>query len=181
MKRRASSPPRDASHDDKSSLHSLGTGSEARRTAHLSANRASTFHPSHSSISSTSSGGLRNGSYASSGALSFGGSSITSVSSHDRLSPSGISPSAEQHDGRDSPYGTPASLNPSPRSSLSRPHQRTSSVETKSSAAAIARKMSSDNQGQLRSNNNASELQGVYMCECCPKKPKKFSNLQDKQ
>lgn len=181
MKRRASSPPRDASHDDKSSLHSLANGSEARRTAHLSANRASTFHPSHSSISSTSSGGLRNGSYASSGALSFGGSSITSVSSHDRLSPSGISPSAEQHDGRDSPYGTPASLNPSPRSSLSRPHQRTSSVETKSSAAAIARKMSSDNQGQLRSNNNASELQGVYMCECCPKKPKKFSNLQDKQ
>ena len=183
MKRRASSPPREASRDDKAALHSLGTGSEVRRTSgHLSAhaNRVSPFYPNHSSISSTSSGGLRNGSYASSGALSFGGSSITSASSHERLSPSGVSPSADQHDGRDSPYGTPASLNPSPRSSLSRPHQRTSSVETKSSAAAIARNMSSDNVGQLR-NNNASDLQGVYMCECCPKKPKKFNNPQDKQ
>lgn len=181
MKRRPSSPLRDAAHDDKTSRHSLGNGSEARRTAHLSATRASTIHPSHSSLSSTSSGGLRNGSYASSGALSFGGSSITSVSSHEQLSPSGISPSAEQLDGRDSPYGTPASLNPSPRASLSRPHQRTASVETKSSAAALARKMSSDNSGQLRNINNASELQGVYMCECCPKKPKKFNNPQDKQ
>ena len=182
MKRKPSSELRDAAHDDKASLHSLGNGSEPRRTAHLSANRAAPFHPSHGSISSTSSAGLRNGSYASSGALSYAGSSITSGSSRGRLSPTGISPSAEQYDSRDSPYGTPASLNPSPRASLSRPHQRTASVDTKSSAAAIARKMSGDNPGQLRNNNsnNASELQGVYMCECCPKKPKKFNNLQDK-
>lgn len=184
MKRRASSPPPEAAHDDKAPSHLAGNSSELYQrnttssTAHLSANRSSPqnrFAPTHGSVSSTSSTGFRNGSYASSNGLSVG-SSITSISSHDRLSPGGISPSSDQqHNGRDSPYVTSLSMNQSPQHSLSRPQQHSS--ETKSSAA-IARKMSTGNPAPRK--QNAPNIQPhAHICECCPKKPKKFDTLQE--
>ena len=182
LKRRASSPPPEAAHDDKA-LHSAGSSTELyqRSTAHLTANRGSPinrFAPAqHGSISSTSSSGLRNGSYASSGGLSVGGSSISSLSTHDRLSPGGLSPASDQLNTRDLQQHNPLPMTSSPRDSLSRVHQRTPS-DIKSTAA-IARKMSIENSGP-RKVHNAPGLQAhVHICECCPKKPKKFDTLEE--
>lgn len=183
LKRRASSPPPEAAHDDKA-LHAAGSSTELyqRSTAHLTANRGSPinrFAPiQHGSISSsTSSSGLRNGSYASSGGLSVGGSSISSISTHERLSPGGLSPASDQLNTRDLQHNNSLPMTSSPRDSLSRPHQRTPS-DTKS-AAAIARKMSSEHTGP-RKLHNAPGLQAhVHICECCPKKPKKFDTLEE--
>ena len=181
LKRRASSPPPEAAHDDKA-LHSAGSSSELyqRSTAHLAPSRGSPinrFAPIQGSISSASSSGLRNGSYASSGGLSVGGSSISSISTHERLSPGGLSPASDQLNTRDLQHNNSLPTTSSPRDSLSRPHQRTPS-DTKSSAA-IARKMSSDNSGP-RKLHNASGLQAhAHICECCPKKPKKFDTLEE--
>ena len=182
LKRRASSPPPEAAHDDKA-LHSAGSSSELyqRSTAHLAAGRGSPinrFTPLHgTSTSSQSSSGLRNGSYASSGGLSVGGSSISSISTHERLSPVGLSPASDQLNTRDLQHNNPLPMTSSPRDSLSRPHQRPP-PDNKSSAA-IARKMSSENPGP-RKLHNAPGLQAhVHICECCPKKPKKFDTLEE--
>ena len=187
MKRRASSPPPEAPHDDKTPLLLVGTPSSelyqrntTSSTAHLSANRSSPQNPfaqAHGSVSSASSSGPRNGSYASSNGLSVG-SSITSISSHDRLSPGGISPSSEQqHSGRDSPYVSSLPLNSSPQDSLSRSQQRPP-PESKSTAV-IARKMSSQPSAQPK-HSGAPKIQAhVHICECCPKKPKKFDTVQE--
>ncbi|KAL8930163.1 MAG: hypothetical protein Q9208_000780 [Pyrenodesmia sp. 3 TL-2023] len=114
MKRRASSPPPDSSHDDKAPLHSVGSNNDLyQRNANPNANpnpnpasaahshstnRASPvnrFAAQHGSVSSTSSAGLRDGSYASSGGVSVG-SSLTSLSSnHDHLSPTSEYPAHE--------------------------------------------------------------------------------------
>ena len=188
MKRRASSPLREAAHDDKASLQIVGGTSsdlyQRRTSGHLSTSRASPnnrYHPTHGSVSSTSSGGLQNGSYASSTGLSVGGSSITSISSHDRLSPSGISPLSDYHEGRDSPYVNSNSLDESPRSSISRPHQHIT-ADLKSTAA-IARKMSSDNTrpGNSLTNNGPKLQSNMHICDCCPKKPKKFDTAEELQ
>lgn len=182
LKRRASSPPPEAAHDDKA-LHSAGSGSELyqRSTAHLAAGRGSPinrFAPIHgSSLSSQSSSNFRNGSYASSGGLSVGGSSVSSISTHERLSPSGLSPASDQLNTLDLQHNNSLPMTSSPRNSLSRPQPRAPS-DTKSSAA-IARKMSSENPGP-RKLHNAPGLQAhVHICECCPKKPKKFDTLEE--
>ena len=177
MKRGASSPPPEASRGDKVPLHSVGGSS-----SHLAANnRQSPVNPyaqPHGSISSASSTGLRNGSYASSGPLSLAASSLTSsISSHERLSPRGVSPSLEyQQNPPNPPYPAQISMNPSPRESNPRPQQR-SSPDSRS-AAAIARKMSSDSPTQRK--GSVPSLQAhVHMCTCCPKKPKKFDTLEE--
>lgn len=198
-RRRASSPPREAlllllQHPAPAPLQiGSGTGSELyqRRTSgpghhhlQLSAiNRASPVlrhHPHHASVSSASSAGLPNSSYASSAGLSVGGSSsITSLSSQDRLSPRGISPSSEHyHDDRDSPYVHSRSLDPNLRNGSSLPqHHR--SIPENFSAAAIARKMSNDNAGRSKQQNAPKLRADVHICSCCPKKPKKFDTLED--
>lgn len=189
-KRKAGSPPPGVPHDDKplllvggdcSDYHNRSTTSS---TAQLSANQSSPqnlFAPSHGSISSASSSGLRNGSYASSNGLSLG-SSITSISSHDHLSPGGLSPGCispsseqqQQQSGRDSPYVSTVSLNPGPQDSLSRAQQRPQAESQ--STAAIARTMSGPSAQQRHS--TAPTIKN-HICECCPKKPKKFDTLQE--
>ncbi|KAI9871214.1 MAG: hypothetical protein M1830_003193 [Pleopsidium flavum] len=177
VKRRAS---REAMRDDKSPMTTSTISNDLfqrRASGHLSATRASPVHrfqPTHGSVSSTSSASMRNGSYASSTGLSAGGSSMTSMSSYDRLSPGGTSPSSELDLGHDSPYITSVTLDPSPRVSLSRVHHQRALSESKQSGAASARKMSGD-----ATKHSASKLQGVFICECCPKKPKKFDSLDE--
>ena len=178
MKRGASSPPPEASRGDKVPLHSVGAGTNASLL--MANNRQSPINPyaqPHGSFSSASSVGFRNGSYASSTGLSVGASSITSISSHERLSPRGLSPTSEYPQNPPTPqYTAQASMNSSPRESFPRTHQRTSS-DTKS-AAAIARKMSSEPSAQRKA--SAPSLQAhVHMCTCCPKKPKKFETLDE--
>ena len=188
MKRRASSPPRQSAGDDQAPPQIAGGAATSelyqRRTSghdRLSTNRASPvhqYHPTQSSVSSTSSGGLRTGSsYASSAGLSVGSSSITSVSSHDRSSPGGISPLSDQYSGaRDSSYANSLSLDPNSRVPPSS-HQRIP-PDTKS-AAAIARKMSTDNIGRGKPQNAPKLQANVHICVCCPKKPKKFDTIEE--
>ena len=189
-KRKAGSPPPGGPHDDKPSLlvggdcsdyHNRSTTSS---TAQLSANQSSPqnpFAPSHGSISSASSSSLRNGSYASSNGLSLG-SSITSISSHDHLSSGGLSPGCispsseqqQQQSGRDSPYVSTLSLNSGAQDCLLRAQQRPQPEPL--STAAIARKMSGPT--ALQKHSTAPKIQN-HICECCPKKPKKFDTLQE--
>jgi hypothetical protein len=175
VKRRALSPP----HDDGSpALRTVGSASELFQRR-VSASRISPgpprFHSHSASISSTSSG-PRNGSYAST--LSLAASSITSMNSYGRLSPGGLSPGglSPSADGSDSPYAM--SLNPSPRSSVSTPktpHQRALS-DTR--PLMTTRKLS-DGVGHVKHHSTSKLLHGIYMCECCPKKPKKFETAEE--
>ncbi|KAL8947563.1 MAG: hypothetical protein Q9222_006167 [Ikaeria aurantiellina] len=193
MKRRASSPPPDSSHDDKAPLHSAGSSGDlyqrnaaaaavaaaANAAANAAAhppNRASPvnrFGPQHGSVSSASSTGLRNGSYASSGGLSVG-SSLTSLSpNYERLSPTSEYPYPQSHPERDSPYIT---SHPSPQSSLSHSHPRPPSEKPSGPAS---HKMSSETSAP-RTKKTPPNLQAApNICRCCPKKPKKFETLEE--
>ncbi|CAI6338595.1 unnamed protein product [Periconia digitata] len=175
LKRRASCSPSEAARDDRPT----GGGNSDlyhRRSAQMLVSRnspASRFPASQASLSSISSLSQRTASFASSFGFSAA-SSMTSYSGDQRLSPSVLSPSsaAEVDLGPASPYAASRSLNPSPRGSLSRPPQRTvSDMEH-----AQIRKMSTDSVLQSRQNSIVGRLPGAYICECCPKKPKKFDS-----
>ncbi|KZF25760.1 hypothetical protein L228DRAFT_266214 [Xylona heveae TC161] len=224
QKRRASSPPREVTRDDKLSVSSasgLSDGLGLRRLPGLvpppvssgslgppplltRTSPVSRTHPNHGSVSSVSSYGARNGSYASTTSLSLGGSSITSLSSSyaslDRTSPRGISPLSELDSSHDSPYfaNSVASFNPSPRGSLSRSNRQRTMSETKTNAATTAPPPppppSSSSSlpgmpapaGDIAASSQAKQpgaprLQGHYICECCPKKPKKFDTAEELQ
>lgn len=185
MKRRASSPPPEAAHEDKAPSLLVGEGTELYHRnppshLHLSANPSpqNRFASTLGSVSSVSSTGLRNGSYASSNGLSVG-SSLTSMSSHDRHSPGGISPSSDQqqHNGRDSPYVAAISMNSSPQIPLARPLQQ--NIPDIKSEAAAARKFLGDNAAPRKHPNAPNIHAHAHICECCPKKPKKFSTMDE--
>ncbi|PVH84447.1 hypothetical protein DL98DRAFT_512348 [Cadophora sp. DSE1049] len=173
QKRRASSPPG----DDGPSLHTVGSASDLYRRRE-SASRASPtprFHSNSGSVSSTASA-PRNNSYAST--LSVTASSITSMSSYGRLSPGGISPGGISNPGSDmsdSPYVTSLSLNPSPRGSLSRTNHNRALSESR--PLMTSRKLS-ESLGTSK-HDSPPKMHGVYMCECCPKKPKKFDSQEE--
>lgn len=184
MKRRASSPPPEAAHEDKAPSLLVGDGTElyhrnATSSLHLSANPSpqNRYASAVGSMSSVSSTGIRNGSYASSNGLSVG-SSLTSISSHDRHSPGGLSPSSDQqqHNGRDSPYVAAISMNSSPQNPLARPLQQ--NLSDMKPEAAAARKFLSDNTAP-RKHPNAPSIPHAHICECCPKKPKKFLTIDE--
>ncbi|TDZ40439.1 hypothetical protein C8035_v004084 [Colletotrichum spinosum] len=122
------------------------------------------------SISSVSSG--RANSFGSSLSLLTG--SIASMgTSYGRVSPGGLSPGGISPNGTDpsSPYSATMSLNPSPRGSLSRaPHQRTIS---ESRPLASPRKLADV------SKPGNTKISGFFMCDCCPKKPKKFETADE--
>ncbi|KAL8802297.1 MAG: hypothetical protein Q9200_006631 [Gallowayella weberi] len=193
MKRRASSPPPDSTHEDQKALvaqlHSaVGSTSNNNdlyqrqsQPAHP-ANRASPVNrfaaaaataAQQSSVSSASSAGLRNGSYASSGPLSVG-SSLASVSpNHERHSPPSEYPYPQPHPDRDTPYIT---SHPSPQSSLSHPHSHPM-ADTPSTST--SRKLSSDTSTPRKPNNPPNIQAPMHICKCCPKKPKKFDTVED--
>lgn len=169
-KRRASSPPRER--EDRSSVSSASGHSEIyhRRSMHQLPTRASPvsrFHPNHSSLSSASSYGPRNGSLGSSLGLASVPSSATSYGSG-RVSPSTLSPAVDADLRIATGYGAAKVLNPSP---ILAHHQRTLSE----SAQGVARKQSTDSVPHSRS-ASLTQMQGIYICECCPKKPKKFDS-----
>jgi hypothetical protein len=186
LKRRASSPPREDGmtvsprdpNKAKSGLSGLdipcGSPDLFRRNTLYLPHRGSPvqrFHASQGSVSTSSS--PRNGSYASSGAISLAGTSVTSVSSYDRMSPSGgLSPFSDPDVGHSPQYTT------SPRNQLPRTNHSRTSSETKS--ASSNRKMSSDSTGHTK-HHSMPKLSGVFICECCPKKPKKFDSAEELQ
>ncbi|TVY30585.1 hypothetical protein LHYA1_G000613 [Lachnellula hyalina] len=166
QKRRASSPPV----EDVQTLHTAGSVSDLFRRRESGSRSSPTprYHSNSGSVSSTTSA-PRNNSYASS-TLSIAASSITSMSSYGRLSPGGISPAAS--DIPDSPYVTSLSLNPSPRASTT--HQR----QVSDTRPLMTSRKLSDSVSHGKS-NNIPKIHGIFMCECCPKKPKKFDSQEE--
>lgn len=160
LKRRASSPP-----GDDSLLHSMGSQSDLRRRelSRGSPTPRLAVHPKGSGSSVSSAG--RSGSFASNFSVAAP-SSATSVNSFGRRSPVHLSSSAAVD-------GTAGYvLNPSPRGSISRgAHQRNIS---ESRQTASPRKITEVTKA------NGQRMQGfMLMCECCPKKPKKFETLEE--
>lgn len=196
QKRRASSPPRE---DTLPPLHTVGSASDLFRRRE-SASRASPIprvHSNHGSFSSIASG-PRSNSYTST--FSLAPSSISTLSSgQGRFSPGGISPGGLSSGlpslGGMSSGGFPSSglspaislipgtLSPrtpddniespftSPRdSSIHSTYHRTVSFDARHLPA--SRKASVDVPG-------FSAQQGGFICECCPKKPKKFETIEE--
>ena len=176
MKRRALSPPAEAFRDDKALLYNADTYQKPSATTNYPRSPISRQDPSHGSVSSVSSASLRNNSYASSLGLSITGSSMTSVSSLDTHSPGTISPLSDFGPPKDSPYITSVSLNPSQSSiTPARSHQQTRD----SKPASTARKMSIQSAVNQTRQTTASRIGGQFICECCPKKPKKFESEEE--
>lgn len=171
-KRRASSPPREPLGDDRHPLHvttSNGDLSQRRTTGHPFTNTLtvnSGYAPSHGSLSAASSVSLRTSGSYSSAALSVGGSSMTSVSPYERPSPGGLSPASD------------VDLHPSsPGGLMSQPVTRTIPAPSTTLEPLSAQKL------PLQSNpavpKPVGPKIGLYICDCCPKKPKKFENIED--
>ena len=189
LKRRASSPPSEAAREDRPT----GGGHSDlyhRRSAQMLVSRnpppTTTLSPrfptlhgptAQGSLSSVSSLSQRTASFASSFGFSAA-SSLTSYSGDQRLSPSALSPSAEAELGPVSPYAASRSLNPSPRGSLSRPHHHQRGLSESDHGHGV-RKMSTDSMLQSRQNSIVGRIVGAYICECCPKKPKKFDSEEE--
>ncbi|KAI0025231.1 hypothetical protein F4780DRAFT_420830 [Xylariomycetidae sp. FL0641] len=167
LKRRASSPP-----GDDVPMQSLSGSCDLLRRREGASRQSPTPRLSVIPQGPVSSAG-RPGSYISVPSLTTSISTLNSFGgrSPGGLSPGGISPVDVAH----SPFSTPISLGHSPCSvPLARipPHQRN---------------LSSDNR-QLASPRKVTELPkasiskiqgGFFMCECCPKKPKKFETAEE--
>ena len=183
MKRRASSPHRDSLvREDRSSVSSApGSGDlYTRRSLQQYPNRnpsisASRYAPSHhGSISSASSYNPRNGSLASSYTLSVS-SSATSYASG-RISPGMMSPAILDPELGAMGYMNAKPLNnqsPGPQHIMP-PYTRTMSdtpihntLHTPADSAPPSR------------HNSLPGVQGIFICDCCPKKPKKFTSEDD--
>lgn len=171
-KRRASSPPREGFREQRSSVSSMPSSSNEiyhrRSMQHLPNRRSpiSRFHPSHSSVSSASSLGPRHGSLGSSLGVASVPSSATSYGSG-RLSPSALSsPAVVLEPNTTASYASSAKI-------LAANHQRTVSESVQA-----GRKLSVES-GVHSRHGSLSHLQGLYICECCPKKPKKFDSEEE--
>lgn len=180
MKRRASSPPREPINDDRHTLHvatSNGDLSQRRTSGQPFTNSLtvnSTGPSSHRTLSAASSLSIRtSGSYSS--ALSIGGSSMTSLSPYDRPSPGGLSPSSDLDT-----FHEKSILNPNspvaPVIPLPRPVMAASSLEPPLTDA--TGKMSMPPM-MSAPKTVGPKLGGLYICDCCPKKPKKFDSPDD--
>ncbi|KAL2033008.1 hypothetical protein VTO58DRAFT_106180 [Aureobasidium pullulans] len=182
MKRRASSPHRDSLREDRSSVSSAPGGSDlyTRRSLQQYPNRnpsisASRYAPSHhGSISSASSYNPRNGSLASSYTLSVS-SSATSYASG-RISPGMMSPAII-----DSELGAMGYTNAKPLNNPSPGPQQTMPAYSRTMSDTpvhTALQTPVDSAPQSR-HNSLPGVQGIYICDCCPKKPKKFTSEDD--
>ena len=173
MKRRALSPPVDTFQEDKLSIRTINSGTGPFQKSYANQSSSSRFHPNHGSVSSTSSAGLRDNSYASSIGPSAAGSSMTSISSVDRHSPGGISPTSETGSNQKSPYIRTISAHPQASLASARPTWKQADAKIVNGV----RKMSA--LCSVQQNSAPSRMTGLYICECCPKKPKKFDTEED--
>lgn len=164
QKRRAASPP-----PEEMLLHGVSGQSDAVRRRDIGSRGSPTPRltviPQGSSSSSMSPAAVsRSNSYISSASMP-----PLSGNSYGRRSPGGTSPGGLSPTSCSSPYTTPASLTQSPRTSISGrggAHARTTS-------GASPRKLTEIQKP------SGTKLQGFYMCECCPKKPKKFETAEE--
>lgn len=188
MKRKQSqSPPPDLSGSHAANaqlLAAAGMNTEPyRNTSQYPAQRLSPVHrfgQPQGSISSQSSTGRRNNSYASSAGLSVG-SSITSLDQH---SPGTISPSSEQqakhyqHQNTQDPhYITTLPMNQDPRNTRPPPPQQYPQAPLENPSDPSIDQKPQTNQSQRR-NPGPNMQSNAFICSCCPKKPKKFETMQ---
>ncbi|KAJ6031211.1 hypothetical protein N7540_001943 [Penicillium herquei] len=180
MKRRASSPPREPISDDRHTLHvatSNGDLSQRRTSGQPFTNNLtvnSSYAPSQRTLSAASSLSIRtSGSYSS--ALSIGGSSMTSLSPYDRPSPGGLSPSSDLDT-----FHEKSILNPSSPVALVQPIPRviTGSNSLEPPATDATGKVPVPSVLSIPK-SASSKIGGLFICDCCPKKPKKFDNPDD--
>lgn len=175
LKRRASSPPG----DEPIIRHASSQSDLLRRREGVSRNSPAPrlsvnppLNPPLGSMSSVSSGD-RSGSF---GGLSTA-TSMTSSLSFGRRSPVGVSPSGlSPTEVVTSPFTTPNSLTLSPRTTVvprTGLHQRGPSD---SRNAVSPRKLT---EPSIRAPSGVARAQGFYMCDCCPKKPKKFETREE--
>ncbi|KAJ5373377.1 Zinc finger C2H2 [Penicillium concentricum] len=178
MKRRASSPPREPISDDRHTLHvatSNGDLSQRRLSGHPFTNTLSVnpnYATSQRTFSAGSSLSIRtSGSYSST--LSIGGSSMTSLSPYDRPSPGGFSPSSDLDT-----FHEKSILNPSPTAALSQPSlpRIPGPASLEPPATDATGKMSVPTTIMNVPKPAAPKIGGLFICDCCPKKPKKFDN-----
>lgn len=165
QKRRAASPPS----AEEAVLHCVSGQSDAVRRRDMGSRGSPTPRlaalPLGSSAPSMSPAAVsRSNSYMSTASMP-----PTSANSFGRRSPGGTSPGGISPTTCSSPYTTPASLTHSPRASISGrggAHARTTSGVSPRKLTEIQKP-------------SGSKLQGFYMCECCPKKPKKFETAEE--
>lgn len=169
IKRRASSPHRESAREDRTSISSAPGDNDlyTRRSLQQVPNRQSPNSRTtlkHGSVSSASSYAPRHGSLASSYNLSVA-SSATSYAS-ERVSPGNGSPAIDPELGSMScPTSKP--VLPSPiKDSLQ--HQVFSEVRQQPRPQTPADSVLHSRQ------NSVPNVQGLYICDCCPKKPNKF-------
>ncbi|KDB27393.1 hypothetical protein H109_00824 [Trichophyton interdigitale MR816] len=186
MKRRASSPPQVARHED-AALSSSSSGD--RRMSGFPFNNGICMSPggaryqsSHGSISSISSASMRTGSYASSTGLSVGASSM---SSYDRPSPGGISPTDVDHYDRGGFISSPAQKQSTSAPILSMPRPAQYPEPSPTSAADMKKNSISAGSGRKgshtcpNSSKNPQRVGRSYICDCCHTKPKKLDSLEE--
>ncbi|KAG5927558.1 hypothetical protein E4U42_002107 [Claviceps africana] len=169
-KRRAASPPPSAGG------HPCGLFTELRhRDLSTRASPTPRLHvmPQATSSASTMSSAAisRSNSYIStiSVAPSSATTTTTTTTSYGRRSSGANSPGGISPTGSNSPYTTPASTNHSPRTSIS----GRSTAHGRNMSATSPRKMAD------MQKPSGSKVQPLYMCECCPKKPKKFDTAEE--
>ena len=167
MKRRAMSPPSEMARDDKPAAYSTElfqktSGPNPARSP-ASAYRPS---PTYGSVSSATSS-IRHNSYTSSFAPSLTGSSLTSISSYERQSPSDP---IQPHQ-----FVTSAHLVSSPATSIA-PSRKPPVHNPSADSKAISRKMSIQTAVNEPRSAPATRIGSFYMCDCCPKKPKRFDS-----
>ncbi|KAF4122039.1 ZnF C2H2 [Geosmithia morbida] len=152
------------------------TGSRLSPTARL-ASTATLPPPPQMPTASTMPALSRSDSYVS---MSMGPSTTTTPTVYEHRSPGGgaYSPGGVSPTSGNSPYPTPMSLNPSPRGSISM-RALPSAVHTRNhssgNAAAAPKRLP-----ELQKPAGA-KVQSFIMCECCPKKPKRFETQEELQ
>ena len=180
------SPPPDLSHAQYIAAAGMNAADPYHNAPHQSSQRLSPAlraSLNQGSISSQSSAGPRNNSYASSAGLSVGSSSITSLDQH---SPGTISPSVEQqyqqyhpqHNGQDSPYVTSLPLNQAPRNTRSHLPTQYPPVPLENPPDPSIDQKPQTHSAQRKS-TGPNMQSSAFICACCPKKPKKFDTEQE--
>ncbi|KAL4984757.1 hypothetical protein BDW68DRAFT_10427 [Aspergillus falconensis] len=177
-KRRASSPPREPIGNDKHALHtttSNGDLSQRRTTGHPFTNNLSVnsgYTRSYGSLSAASSVSMRTTASYSSAAPSIG-SSVTTASTYDR-SPTGLSPKSDLDAFHEK------TINPGSTAGLSAKLAAQTAQDNglDSSSSNTPRKMSFQKNLNVP-NPSTAKIGGLYICDCCPKKPKKFDSPEE--
>jgi hypothetical protein len=162
MKRRALSPPIEGRSPTQTSDPYQKVSAVSVARSPTSGYRAAPPPPSYGSMSTTTS---RHGSYASSFAPSIAASSMTSVSSMDRQSPSDPSQGL--------PFITSAGPVSSPATSIP-PSRKPQGQYSTPDNRVLNRKLSIQSPVNDLLPTSLAKIGNHYICECCPKKPRKF-------